>query len=203
MSNRFHDTYIGHNNHAITANPDDLSYENIAARDADTDFHVTANLNKVIRVESPLSYYILADLTPTVFISVTDGNGAVAIEGMAVVSGNVSTTTIITQGVFVDLDLNSSAALSNTTSGFTITDTDTGEVRFDGETSNLDISGLISLIVSGGKTFSVRILKHWSVLSSPDDADISFRASGGIDTIPLAWDVAAVSNDLFRLQIAN
>ena len=172
MSNRFHDTYIGHNNHAITANSDDLSYTNVAARDADTGFHVAANLDKVVRVESPLSYYILADLDPTLFISVTDGNGAVAIEGMAIVGGNVTITTIVTQGVFVDLDLNSSAELSNTTSGFTITNTDTGEVRFDGASANLDISGLVCAIGGNGRIYTLRLLKNGLVLPSPDDADI-------------------------------
>lgn len=72
MANTFHDTYIGHNNHAITANPDDGSYADIAARDADIAFQVNTNINKVIRVEDPISFYILSSINPTVWLEVTN-----------------------------------------------------------------------------------------------------------------------------------
>jgi len=68
MSNTFHDTYVGHNNHAITANPDDGSYADIIARDADTAFQIDSNINKVVRVDSPLSYYILTSISPAIWI---------------------------------------------------------------------------------------------------------------------------------------
>lgn len=70
MTNTFHDTYVGHNNHVITANPDDVTtgYADIAARDADTLFQVTANINKVIRVEAPSpAFYVLVSVSPTVW----------------------------------------------------------------------------------------------------------------------------------------
>ena len=54
MPNTFHDDYVGHNNHAITANSDDGSYADIAARDADTAFQVTKNINKVVSVEKSI-----------------------------------------------------------------------------------------------------------------------------------------------------
>lgn len=62
-----HSLSVGSTNHAITANPNaaGTSYADIAARDADTAFHsVSTNVNKVVRVESPLSYYILTAITP-------------------------------------------------------------------------------------------------------------------------------------------
>ncbi|MEE9367034.1 MAG: hypothetical protein V3W44_10130 [Dehalococcoidales bacterium] len=64
----FHSLLVGSGNHAITANPNTAgtSYADIAARDADSDFNTnSANLDKVVRVESPLSYYILTSIVPT------------------------------------------------------------------------------------------------------------------------------------------
>lgn len=66
----FHSLSVGANNHGITANPNDLgtSYADIAARDADTAFHSNlANVNKVVRVESPLDFFILSAVAPTWF----------------------------------------------------------------------------------------------------------------------------------------
>lgn len=60
----FHDAELGESNHAITANPnpDGTSYADIAARDADNDFTSKAkNINKVVRVESPLGLSWLTD----------------------------------------------------------------------------------------------------------------------------------------------
>lgn len=49
-------------NHAIIAR----TYANIAARDADSAFNTaTANLNKLVRVDSPLTYFILEAITPS------------------------------------------------------------------------------------------------------------------------------------------
>ncbi|KKL80226.1 hypothetical protein LCGC14_2006860, partial [marine sediment metagenome] len=41
-------------------------YNDITARDADSDFNTAiTNLNKMVRVDSPVSYYILSSITPT------------------------------------------------------------------------------------------------------------------------------------------
>lgn len=63
----FHKNLLGSENHPLTANPNatGAGYANIAARDADTSFHSTAtNVNKMVRVDSPLSFYILGAITP-------------------------------------------------------------------------------------------------------------------------------------------
>jgi len=63
-----HSLGVGSFNHAVTANPNaaGTSYANIAARDADSAFHsATTNINKVIRVETPLAFFILAAIAPT------------------------------------------------------------------------------------------------------------------------------------------
>jgi len=64
----FHDEEVGESIHPINANPNSTGtgYTDIAERDADTNFNTDAlNVNKVVRVESPLSYYVLTSISPT------------------------------------------------------------------------------------------------------------------------------------------
>lgn len=88
----FHDEYVGHNNHAISANPDDASYADIAARDADTAFHVATNIDKVVRVGTTnVSYYILSEITPSVVwvdLSFKGAAGAGDVVGPATATDN-------------------------------------------------------------------------------------------------------------------
>ena len=49
--------------HALTA----ISYVDIAARDADSNFQVLGNVNKVVHVNSPINFYILSSISPTVW----------------------------------------------------------------------------------------------------------------------------------------
>ncbi len=67
-----HSTLRNINNHAITAS----EYVDIAARDANALFHSEGvNLNKVVRVDTPLSYYILTSNAPT-WVEITDTGSA-------------------------------------------------------------------------------------------------------------------------------
>ena len=50
-------------------------YADITARDADTAFQVTTNINKMVRVDTPLSLFILASVSPTVWIT-SDAEGS-------------------------------------------------------------------------------------------------------------------------------
>lgn len=62
MANDFHKNLVLDDIHAVASK----SYADIAARDADTDFNTAVeNVDKVVRVDSPLSYYILTAITPT------------------------------------------------------------------------------------------------------------------------------------------
>lgn len=71
MANLFHKDSIDDDNHALTAR----TYADVAARDADTPFQVTDNINKIVRVNSPLSYYILSSIGPIVWIELSsEGN---------------------------------------------------------------------------------------------------------------------------------
>jgi len=61
MGNVFHKNFTLDDNHAFTVR----LYTDIAARDADTAFHsLASNINKVVRVEGPLAFYILLNNTP-------------------------------------------------------------------------------------------------------------------------------------------
>ena len=60
----FHRNQTGEDIHALTAG----TYADTAARDADTDFQVSGNLNKLVRVNSsPVNYFVLTSLSPTVW----------------------------------------------------------------------------------------------------------------------------------------
>lgn len=67
----FHADTTGDSIHVLNAN----TYTDIAARDADTAFQVTTNVNKLVRVDTPLSFFILASVSPTVWVT-ADSEGA-------------------------------------------------------------------------------------------------------------------------------
>lgn len=76
-----HENELGNSNHPVTANPNSAGtgYADLSARDADSSFNTAAeNVNKVVRVDSPLSYYILTSVSPTwlEITSVFSGNDA-------------------------------------------------------------------------------------------------------------------------------
>lgn len=64
MSNYKHKDLVGTDLHGIVG----PIYADTAARDADTDFQVEANVDKVVKVLSPLSRFILSSVGPTVWI---------------------------------------------------------------------------------------------------------------------------------------
>jgi len=58
----FHKDQIDDDNHALTAR----TYDDITARDADSTFNTDSdNVNKIVRVDSPLAYYVLSSISPT------------------------------------------------------------------------------------------------------------------------------------------
>lgn len=79
-------------------------YADITARDIDSDFNTNlANVDKVVRIDSPVSYYILVDATPAwieltntsvidTFVGLTDTPGAISAD--LVVQGNAAGTAL-------------------------------------------------------------------------------------------------------------
>lgn len=59
----FHKDKTLDDNHATPARV----YDDIAARDADTDFQVTENIDKEVRVDTPIGYFSLVSVGPAVF----------------------------------------------------------------------------------------------------------------------------------------
>lgn len=59
----FHRNQIDDDIHVVNAR----TFADVTARNADTDFQITENINKMVRVDSPISYFILASVGPTVW----------------------------------------------------------------------------------------------------------------------------------------
>lgn len=282
-----HELSVGSNNHAFTANPNATGapYANLTERNSDTAFHSNAaNINKVVRVDSPLSYYILTSITPTweglgaslndTFLELTDvpnsyvgesgkvpqvNVGETAIEfidlgaligatvsgtpvdnqiavwinastiegtsgltydgstfavtgaitatdvvvGAMMAAGNSTTTTIATQNTWTDLNLNAIAASSSNNSGWTLTNTTTGEQRYDNATA---IKPTLIASVSGESSgapqeFEFRVIVNGSPTSDAIIASSDFGA--GALSIILQAGLSLSQNDLVRIQVQN
>ena len=63
MPNSFHQDLTLTDIHSLVA----ATYADITARDADTDFQVSANIDKMVRVNSPVRYYFLESVGPPVY----------------------------------------------------------------------------------------------------------------------------------------
>lgn len=122
-----------------------------------------------------------------------------------VIGGNAVATVINTQNIFVDLNLNNSAQASSVTSRFTLTDPDTGEVRYDGlHTETFVVRGLVAASSSGGgQRFNFRLLQNGSDLPSPDDVNIPINIGSSLNSSPIDWPIVAAPGDLFRIQVEN
>ena len=78
MANKFHRTLTNEDNHATNAK----TYADTSARDADVDWHSDSeNINKQVRIDTPLGYFYLASNTPT-WVEV--GSGIVGPQDLAV-----------------------------------------------------------------------------------------------------------------------
>jgi len=98
VSNIFHKNFVEDDIHAAVAR----IYDDITARDADTSFNTdSTNVNKLVRVDSPLAFYVLTAITPS-FSEFTNGSGAwtdlsdtpASISANLVVQGNAGGTAL-------------------------------------------------------------------------------------------------------------
>lgn len=64
MPNKFHQDFTGDDNHALTS----ATYADIAARDADTAFQVTKNIDKMVRVEDASAFFTLFSVVPVIWV---------------------------------------------------------------------------------------------------------------------------------------
>ncbi len=66
MANIFHKDFVLDDNHALPARV----YADIAARDADTAFHVSTNVDKIVRITMPPNYYLLTSVGPILWAEI-------------------------------------------------------------------------------------------------------------------------------------
>jgi hypothetical protein len=125
--------------------------------------------------------------------------------GSMLVGGNTASTVIVTKDTFVDLNLNGLAVEAFNNNLWTLTDTTTGEMRYNGNIAvSLDFTGLIAAYSAGGlQRFNFRLLKNGLPLSSPNNVNIPLEIRVNVDSSTLLWSIMVSPGDKFRLQVEN
>jgi len=190
----------------------DKIYADVAARDADSTFNTDAdNVNKVVRVDSPLAYYLLTSTTPTWKL--------------------ISTDPVATTGFTLHFDANdalfpdSDPAVANSRNNHPILgfdDTTAESVVFnntipnsyDGESINVDIDWVAETATTGGVTWGVEVERNAPGGNDIDSDSFSTQQIGNSDTnatsgiitrttITLTQSEAdgVTANDYFRLRV--
>lgn len=123
--------------------------------------------------------------------------------GSCFVNDNTAVTTITTVDTFVDLNLNALAAASSNIDGWTLTNTTTGELRYDGvdSFSGKCLATFCGTATGGGQEFNARLVKNGAALADAIESSVKLAASEM--PIMLIVPVTAVTNDLFKLQVEN
>jgi hypothetical protein len=127
------------------------------------------------------------------------------LRGSAVVGGNTTATTISVANTYYDLNLNSLMVEGSDIELWTLTNSTTGEMRYDGlNRVNVEYGGLICASSAGASNvFSFRLLKNGVTLSSPDNVDIQTDLTAEVFSMPLSWSVTIDPGDKLRLNVAN
>lgn len=125
--------------------------------------------------------------------------------GSILVGGNTASTVIVTKDTFVDLNLNGLAVEASNNNLWTLTNTTTGEIRYDGNVSvSLDFTGLVAAYSAGGlQRFNFRLLKNGLPLPAPNNVDIPLEIRVSVDSSTLLWSIMVSPGDKFRLQVEN
>lgn len=160
-----HKNQTGDNVHAIPAR----TYADIAARDTDTAFHVATNIDKLVRIESPISFWALTSVSPAVWVEFTNTE-----ENLWDRSG----TTLIPKNAGDDILIENTA-----NSTLTVKSTSTGSVYANviiesQATSYLKISGLTDADIRlsrGGQNWFAGM--GWNTGSPTYDLDYYIRRS--------------------------
>jgi hypothetical protein len=123
--------------------------------------------------------------------------------GSCIVSNNATNTVINTVNTWTDLNLNASAVAGTNIERWSLTNTTTGELRYDGLepfkgvfTANLSASS-----VGGTQDFQFRVVKNGSPLSDNVVSERSTSSSTG--NSGYISPCTAVNGDLFIMQVQN
>lgn len=203
----FHEDLTDDDIHALNAR----TYANIAARDADTDFNTNAdNVDKLVRVDSPLAYYVLSSTAPT-WATFMDTGGSVAFLGR----WNAN------DAIFPSSDP-ATASSRNAHPIIVFDDTTAENVVFNstvpnnygGEDVNVDIDWVAETATSGGVTWGVEFEANAPGGNDIDSDSFATQQTGtsttnatsGVITrttisLTQAQADAIAANDNFRLRV--
>ncbi len=125
--------------------------------------------------------------------------------GSMLVGGNTAETEIQFKDTFYDLNLDGLAVEASDIKLWTLINTTTGELRYDGMYStSLSFTGLVAAYSAGGtQRFNFRLLKNGMPLSIPDNVSIPIEIRTTIASSPLLWGIKVAPGDTFRLQVEN
>ena len=113
---------------------------------------------------------------------------------------------IDTKDVFEDLNLDASAVATSDIELWTLIDTTTGELRYDGISPvPLHYTGFVSCISSGNaQRFDFRLLQNGSPLPAPDNVDIPLEVGSlALASSALLWGISVSPGDVFKIQVVN
>lgn len=123
--------------------------------------------------------------------------------GSAFINDNSTATVISTINTFTDFNLNASAAAGSNIERWTLTNTTTGEIRYDGDKPFVGkvVASISAASAGGAQEFQFRLVKNGSPLTDAIEAAAQLGADTG--ALTLIAPVSAIKNDLFRLQVEN
>ena len=190
MPNIYHDQYIGHNNHALTANPDDVvaGYDDIAARDLDTAWNTNPeNINKMIRVASPDSYWILRGTVagPTQWVSSAGGDTLLGLTDTVSAFGAAgSVAQVAASGSQLEFGQNLTAAGTPTFQTVTVT-----TINIGSSSPFSDAAGVLTL-----ENVDAIDSTTESTLEAAIDSLVNLTAVGILNTGSIASGFGAIDN---------
>ncbi len=176
-----HPISLGNNNHAVTANPNATGapYANIAARDADTDFQIAANIDKVVKITSPLSIYMLAAVGPAVWLEFTN-TASISFDQLsdtpADKSGGVNNGVVQLNAAKTALEYGQNLTATGTPTFAQLT---VDNIRIDGNTiTSQDTNGEIRIDPNGtGPTLINSQVSIGSLVAPAADASLDLQAT--------------------------
>jgi len=130
--------------------------------------------------------------------------------GSFLVDGNTTDTDIVTQYTFEDCNFGTNAVEAGDIEMWTLVDTTTGSMRYDGVfPTSLDYYAVMAASSAGGaQTFYFRLMRSraggaFLELPSPDNVNIPMALDSTIRTAPLLWAIEIDPGDIFKMQVAN
>lgn len=180
-------------------------YADIADRDADTEFQITSNINRIIRVNGPLSYYILTSVDPTIWMELSPVNGN-AVSFVTDISGASITINIV--NVWEDITDGGSSliwALAPSLNNFSLTNIDTGELTYDGLINcGVRLGGSIEVAAMSGMTGVEIGISINGADPTADTITQGFVTPVQLDSVTISpAKVFINSGDTLKLQIRN